>query len=60
MRGILAFLAAIPELLKFVKLLESRIREAKVQRKVSDDVKAIHAAFENNDTEALNALFNSK
>lgn len=57
--SIIAFLQALPDLIKLFQLLDQRITEAKTDRKVSDDLKVIHAAFETKDPAKLNALFNN-
>lgn len=58
MSTLLAFFKALPELLQLVAMLEAGIKQAGVDRKVSDDVKTLHEAFSENNPEKLNALFN--
>lgn len=57
MKTLLAFILALPELLKLFQLLQKRIDEAQVERKVADDVKQIHEAFSTMDAAKLNSLF---
>lgn len=60
MTTILNFLAALPALFKLFETLEKRLEEAGVDRKVVDDVKTIHEAFNAKDPAKLNALFASQ
>lgn len=59
MIGFWKFLAALPALFRLFGVLERRIREADTNRKVSEDVKKIHDAFEAKDATLLDHLFNS-
>jgi len=56
-QAFIAFLQALPELLKLIQTLQARIDEAALNRKVADDVKAINEAFQSKDPAKLNALF---
>lgn len=58
--ALIAFFKALPELLRLVRVLEDRAKEAGIQRKVADDVKTIHEAFNAKDPKKLNELFNGK
>lgn len=60
MKLFIAFLGALPEILKLIKRLEEMNRQAKVDRKVKDDIKAINDAFKNDDAEELNRIFRNK
>ncbi len=51
---------SLPDLIKLIRALEKAAAEAKTQRKVADDVKTIHEAFESKDPTKLNALFASQ
>lgn len=53
------FIAALPALFKLFQTIQKRIDEAGVDRKVTEDIKVIHDAFENADPKTLNDLFNS-
>lgn len=55
---ILNFMQALPDLIKLIQVLQKHIDEADVDRKVQDDVKSIHEAFDAKDPAKLNALFN--
>lgn len=57
---IIAFLGALPDLIKLLQVLQRRIDEEGIDRHVKDDVKLIHEAFDAKDPSKLNALFNSK
>lgn len=57
MKLILGFFAALPELFKLFQILQKRIDEAQVERKVSQDIKQIHEAFGSMDASKLNSLF---
>jgi hypothetical protein len=60
---LLTFLKALPDLLKLLNAIEANIKKAKTeevsQRKVTDDLKQIHEAFQNGDATKLKALFNN-
>jgi len=57
-KTILAFLAAIPELLKLVAAIRAEVKEAAIKRRVKDDVIKIREAFEAKDASKLNSVFN--
>ncbi len=57
MNQIWALIDALVELVKLYKILKKRIDEANIDRKVADDIKTIHEAFDTKDAEKLNALF---
>lgn len=59
MSTLLAFLRALPELFKLFKVLDARIKQANLDRKVSEDVKVIHEAFDAKNPDSLRTLFNS-
>lgn len=59
MKTILAFLAALPELIKLINNLQKRMERAEHKTKVKEDVKKINKAFEDNDEEALNRIFSN-
>ncbi len=50
-------LANLPELVKLVRLIVRNIEEAQSDRKVKEDLRAIHEAFETRDAEALRRVF---
>lgn len=54
-----ALLLSLPDLFKLVKVLELAAKEAETNRKVKDDIKTIHQAFEQKDAQKLNDLFSS-
>lgn len=55
----LNFIAALPDLIKLLQAVQKRIDESGVERKVADDIKTIHEAFDAKDPNKLNMLFNS-
>jgi len=59
MKTFIAFLAAVPELLRLVRNIEKRIEAAKTEKKVKEDLEAINEAFETKDANKLNDIFNS-
>lgn len=58
--AILAFLKALPELMKLIRVLQERVAEGETSRQVAEDVKTIHEAFSEKDPRKLNALFSGK
>jgi hypothetical protein len=59
MKTFVAFLAALPELVRLVKNIERRIEAAETERKIKEDLEAINEAFEKEDPEKLKQIFNS-
>lgn len=59
-QAIINFLNALPDLIKLFQTLQKRIDEEGIERKVAQDVKTIHEAFDAKDPAKLNALFNTK
>lgn len=57
MKLLLAFLSALPELIKLVEKLQSKNEEEKKEKKVKEDLVKINLAFENKDAKALNDIF---
>ena len=51
------FLANIPELMKIVRLILKNIEEAQRDKTAKEDLKAISAAFEAKDADALRRIF---
>ncbi len=51
---------SLPEILKLIQALEKSIEDGQTNRKVADDLKAIHEAFIAKDSNKLNDLFNSR
>lgn len=60
MNIIVTFIAALPDIIKLLQALQKQADEAETDRKVRDDLKTIHEAFNAKDPAKLNALFNSK
>jgi hypothetical protein len=52
-------LANLPQILKLIEEIERARRDARAQRKVADDLKAIQEAFKNRDPGALRRVFES-
>lgn len=59
-KAILDMLVNFPELLELVQTIRKGIADAETERKVSDDIKTIKEAFNDQDSDKLNKLFNSK
>lgn len=60
LRTLWLLMGSLPEIIKLLQVLQEKIDQAKVDRKVSDDIQTIHGAFSSNDATQLNNLFNSK
>lgn len=60
MKLIFNLIVALPEIIKLLQTLQKAIDEAKTNKKVEDDLKAIQEAFDARDPEKLAAIFNSK
>jgi hypothetical protein len=58
-QAIIAFLTALPELIKLVNNLQVKNKQAANRQKVKDDIKKINEAFDNQDSDALNRVFNN-
>lgn len=58
MNLLLALLAALPEVLKLIKLIQEKNDKAGVERKVAEDIERINEAFEKKDGKALSDIFN--
>lgn len=54
----LQLLKYLPEIISLIKAIQQRIDQDKVDRKVSDDLKALKAAFDAGDIKHFNELFN--
>jgi hypothetical protein len=54
-KAIIAFLAAIPEIIKLIEAMQKAHEEAQVK----EDLKKITKAFEDKDANALSSIFNS-
>lgn len=48
---------ALPEIIKLIQAIQKAIAQADADRKVADDIKAIHQAFGAKDATQLNTLF---
>jgi hypothetical protein len=59
MKLILAFIAALPEILRLIDALIKDIERAQTDRKVKEDLALIEKAFREKDAKALNRIFNS-
>jgi uncharacterized protein Yka (UPF0111/DUF47 family) len=59
MSAFMTLLKALPEILQLIKALQKAADQAEADRKVKDDIKTIHQAFDANDPELLRRLFNS-
>ncbi len=57
---IIAFLGALPALIKLFQVLQQRLDEEGIDRHVKEDVQTIHEAFDAKDPQKLNDLFNAK
>lgn len=54
------FLKAVPDLIKLFQVLQKKIEEGKLNKKVAEDVKKIHEAINANDAQKINDIFNAK
>lgn len=52
-------LSNLPEIMRIIRLLEKRQQEKATDAKIKEDFKTIGDAFDKNDADALNRLFNS-
>jgi hypothetical protein len=59
MKLILAFIAALPEILRLIDALIKDIERAQTDRKVKEDLALIEKAFREKDAEALKRILNS-
>jgi hypothetical protein len=59
MKLILAFIAALPEILRLIDALIKDIERAQTDRKVKEDLAAIEKAFREKDADSIRKLFNS-
>jgi hypothetical protein len=53
-KAIIAFLAAIPEIIKFIETLQA----AQKEKKLNENLKTLRKAIEDGDEDAVNSLFN--
>ncbi len=53
----LAFLAALPELLRLIDNIQKQIEADKTDRRVKEDLQKINQAFKDKDAEALKRIF---
>lgn len=59
MKTLVALIVALPEILKLIERIQKRIEAGQLDRKVAQDIKAINDAFDSDDAEKLNEIFNS-
>lgn len=59
MKSIVALIAALPEILRLIRNIEKRLDERATQKKIKQDIEKLNKAFEENDAEAINRIFNS-
>jgi len=59
MNAILAFIKCLPEIIKLLEILATRIAEANTERKIKEDLQKINEAFEKRDATLLNDIFNN-
>ncbi len=52
-------LRSLPDLIKLLNAIQKGIDEAKLDKKVTDDLKTLHEAFSAKDASKINDLFNS-
>jgi hypothetical protein len=57
-KALIAFLEALPELLRLIKNIQQEYEKRKIDKKVKDDIKQINKAFETGDIDLLNDIFN--
>ncbi len=54
-----AFLIALPELIRLIRIIEAKQKELVKAEQIKADIGAINEAFETKDPDALSRLFNS-
>lgn len=59
MKLIIALLTALPEIIRLIKTLQENQRENQKAQAIKEDIKKINKAFEDQDAEALRAIFNN-
>lgn len=59
MSSVITLIKLLPELIALIKSIQKAIDQAETDRKVSDDIKSIKAAFDAKDPAALDHIFNS-
>jgi hypothetical protein len=60
MSAFLTLITCLPELLKLIKSLQTAADQAEEDRKVKEDLKKIHEAFNEKDASKLNDLFSNR
>ena len=59
LKGVVAFLAVLPELIEFVKQMNKRAKMEEKKRQLKSDIKKINKALETKDEKILNEILNS-
>jgi hypothetical protein len=59
MGSLVQIIKLLPEIIALLNSIQKAIDQAETDRKVSDDLKAIKAAFDSKDASALNHIFNN-
>ena len=59
MKTLVALIVALPEIVRLVENIQKRLDEKATKEKIKEDFEKINEAFEKQDPEILNRLFNS-
>lgn len=59
-KAIYQLIIALPELFKLISAIQKHHEQQEQKRKIKDDLQAIEKAFNEQDPEALNRVFNNK
>lgn len=58
-KALYAFLVAVPEILKFIRLMQEQQQEKADAQQLKEKMKKVNEAFEKKDADILNDAFNS-
>jgi hypothetical protein len=59
MKTLWLLITALPDLIRLLQAMQKAIDQTAVDRKVKDDLKSLHEAFNAKDAAKINAIFNS-
>lgn len=59
MKALYAFLVAVPEILKFIRLIQEQQQDKADAEQLKEKMKKVNEAFKNKDVDILNDAFNS-
>lgn len=58
-KALYAFLVAVPEILKFIRLMQEQQQDKADAKQLKEKMKKVNEAFEKKDADILNDAFNS-